>query len=556
MPDPMTHDEDDEVTTFYVLGVGGRPQAQRAGDAGDDGVLELDELDELDETTPALELDDALEDPLDEDVDIDDDAETQDAYRLPQGPWRPSELVGVTINERYRVEKLIGLGGMGAVYRGHHVVIEKLVAIKVMNPVYSASEVDLERFLREARSASQIRHENVVDITDFGYSEGGQAFLVMEYLDGEDLATLLARERRISWKRLVAIALQICAGLKAAHARGIIHRDMKPDNCFIVKREGGRDLVKVLDFGIAKVVNERRETSLTGQALIGTPEYVAPELVLGEPPDARVDIYALGVVMYEALTGRVPFRSDTYMGTLQLHLRGELVAPDRAAPDAEIPAGISDIIARALSREPARRFQDIESLEGALRETCGLAPVAAAPLTADVVLGETTVEEQLAAIDAPAVQRLAAARLAAAPRYRDERQRRLLLMIAAPVAVVAVVALLWFALGRSPAPALVVSAAPDESPIADSRPDDARARRARRTPRVRRSRRSRATRAATTTARRARGDDATGEGDTDEGDAAGEGARTRATAATSRPPATRRPPAVEVSPRPCRARRS
>ncbi len=447
MPDPLTPDDDDEVTRLYVIGADGRPQAQPtpAPPLQEVPLLDIDEDETLVDEGALLDSDDdetLTNMEVVDDYALDDDAETNDANPVPAGPWRPGELVGVTINERYRIDKLIGLGGMGAVYRAHHVLIEKIVAVKVMNPAYSASEVDLERFLREARSASQIRHENVVDITDFGYSEGGQAFIVMEHLEGEDLATLLARERRIGWRRVVALALQICAGLKAAHARGIVHRDMKPDNCFIVKRDDGREQIKVLDFGIAKIVNERAEASLTGQALIGTPEYVAPELVLGEQADARVDIYALGVVMYEALTGAVPFKSETYMGTLQLHLRGELVPPSRAAADAEIPTGISDVVVRAMSRKPARRFQNIDELDLALRETCGLAPGGAFTLAGDAIVGEATVEEQLAGIQAPAV-----ARLAAAPRRIDAQQRRLL-MIVGPALGLALVALLWFAMGR------------------------------------------------------------------------------------------------------------
>jgi serine/threonine-protein kinase len=283
-------------------------------------------------------------------------------------------LVGTVLGERYRLIRLIGQGGMGAVYQAEHAIIGKTIAVKVLASSYSRNPGDVQRFLQEARAASLIRHDHVVDIADFGYTPRGQAYLVMEYLEGEDLAQTLQREGALPWLRVSDITTQIGSALAAAHAKGIIHRDMKPENCFRVRREGDADYIKVLDFGIAKIVDDRfkrdGQESLTIEGgIIGTPEYVAPELCRGQKADARVDIYALGIIMYRMLTGVLPFRTDTdnYMAVLSQHLTDEPVPPRQQAPGAGIPARIEAIVLRALAKDPDRRYQKVEELIAALR---------------------------------------------------------------------------------------------------------------------------------------------------------------------------------------------
>ncbi len=292
-----------------------------------------------------------------------------------QDVWHePESLIGSLLGERYQLLRLIGQGGMGAVYLATHVIIGKQIAVKVLSPDYSSNPADVQRFLGEARAASLIRHDHVVDIADFGYTPQGQAYLVMEYLEGEDLSHTLQRDVRMGWFRVSNLIMQIGSALAAAHAKGIVHRDMKPENCFRVKREGDEDFIKVLDFGIAKIVDDRfkkGEHSLTIEGgIIGTPEYIAPELCRGLKADTRVDIYALGIIMYRMLTGVVPFRTDTdnYMAVLSQHLT-DLPRPlSEQAPDAQIPAKIEQIVLRALEKDPNNRYQTVEELIAALRE--------------------------------------------------------------------------------------------------------------------------------------------------------------------------------------------
>ena len=281
----------------------------------------------------------------------------------------PEDLVGHTLNNRYKILSLLGSGGMGTVYLAEHVLINKQVAIKVLSPAHSKKPDEVERFLREARAASRIRQENVVDITDFGYTSGGLAFLVMEYLEGEDLATTSTREGALPWRRAVRITRQICTALEAAHNTGIIHRDMKPENVFRIRRGADPDFIKVLDFGIAKIIDENYEPSLpssTNSGLLGTPEYVAPELIRGLPPDARVDIYAVGVILYRLLTGRVPFSGDSFMATLTQHLMEPPKPLRQVAPHMDIPEALEAICLRTLNKEPDQRYSAIGELSRAI----------------------------------------------------------------------------------------------------------------------------------------------------------------------------------------------
>ena len=290
--------------------------------------------------------------------------------RAPPGP----NLVGKILAERYQILKCLAEGGMGTVYLAEHITIGRRLAVKVLSPDVGQSPEVVQRFLQEARAASMIQHEHIVDIIDFGYTTQGQAFLAMELLEGEDLATTLEREKRLPWPRLRRMTLQICRALNAAHEKGIIHRDMKPDNCFRIKRGGNADFIKLLDFGIAKVMTEastvrgKRPMAAATAAgtLLGTPEYMAPELARDGTPDGRVDIYALGVMMYELLTGVVPFRGETFMATVAKHLTEEPVPPRERCPEAEIPPSIEAVILKAMAKDPEQRFQNIRELTEAI----------------------------------------------------------------------------------------------------------------------------------------------------------------------------------------------
>ena len=250
-------------------------------------------------------------------------------------------LVGAVLADRYEVVRRIGEGGMGAVYEAKHTVIGKRVAVKVLLEKFVAKSDFVARLLQEARLASSIGHEHIVDVTDFGTTVDGRSFVVMEFLDGESLAELAMREAPLPIERSVGIARQVASALGAAHAKGIFHRDVKPENIYLVKR-GDVDFVKVVDFGISKAVKPAGDEGGEGYRLthtgllLGTPLYMSPEQARGEEDlDHRVDIWALGVLLYECLTGEVPFRANNYLGH---HLAGADARAD-AAVEAAARAG-------------------------------------------------------------------------------------------------------------------------------------------------------------------------------------------------------------------------
>jgi serine/threonine-protein kinase len=290
---------------------------------------------------------------------------------MPVGdPSPPTDdpLVGKVLSERYRIVRKIGEGGMGAVYQAEHALIEKKMALKILFQDLTRRPDLIARFLQEAKSASRIGHENVIDISDFGQSPEGLVFIAMEYLDGQDLGKLLKKEGAIHWERARPILMQIAKGLRAAHGNGIIHRDMKPENVYLVQREGRPDFVKVLDFGIAKIVNDDTGgPALTQTGMIfGTPEYMSPEQAQGSTPDHRVDIYAVGCIMYHMLTGQVPFTADNFMGILTKHLLEPPVPPRKRRPDRQIPEEVEAICLRAMDKDREKRFPDMDAFYRAL----------------------------------------------------------------------------------------------------------------------------------------------------------------------------------------------
>jgi len=272
-------------------------------------------------------------------------------------------MAGRVLGDRYRVLRRIGEGGMGAVYLCEHVVLRRRLAVKVLRPELAADPEIVERFRQEAVAASQIGQENVVDVLDFGNTEEGALFYVMEALEGLSLGAVLRREGPLAIARALAILEQICRALAAAHRRGVVHRDLKPDNVFLVRRDDGVETAKLLDFGISKVEPDGLHARLTrAGAIIGTPEYMAPEQAAGGAVDHRADMYALGVMAYEMLTGTLPLEGGTAIATLVAHQTMPPQAPSRRR--AAVPPEIDAVVLRALAKRPDDRFESMAALGG------------------------------------------------------------------------------------------------------------------------------------------------------------------------------------------------
>jgi serine/threonine protein kinase len=287
-------------------------------------------------------------------------------------PPADDALIGHTLLDRYRLTRKIGEGGMGAVYEAQHVLIDKPVAVKVLREKYVDRPEVAQRLVQEARLASSIRHEHIVDITDSGATEDGRTFVVMEHLQGQSLAQLIRGEGGLSEARTLDLARQVASALAAAHARGIVHRDVKPENVFIVDRNG-RDFVKVVDFGISKTMRpgglpseESLRLTHTGMVL-GTPLYMSPEQARGEDDlDHRIDVYALGVILYECLTGEVPFRASNYLGVIQQVVSSAVTPPRTLRPELRISEAMERVVLKAMAKSRADRYPSMEALEADL----------------------------------------------------------------------------------------------------------------------------------------------------------------------------------------------
>ncbi|MHB8420837.1 MAG: protein kinase domain-containing protein [Myxococcales bacterium] len=285
-------------------------------------------------------------------------------------------LVGAVL-DRYRVLKKLGEGGMGTVYAVEHVMLQKRMAMKLLRADLSRNQDLVTRFQNEAIAASRIGQENIVAVTDFGRTPEGLVYFVMEELQGCSLGDALRAEGRLSLPRALHIAAQVCRALSAAHSAGIVHRDLKPENIVLVPREGMADFVKVLDFGISKMTERPTGERLTQQGMIvGTPEYMSPEQGSGSQVDARSDIYALGVVMFEMLTGRLPFQGDNALQILMRHQTQAPPALSEAAPGVPAVPAIESFVKKALAKRPEDRHQsmaeclaDLQVCAGQLRMT-------------------------------------------------------------------------------------------------------------------------------------------------------------------------------------------
>jgi serine/threonine-protein kinase len=281
-------------------------------------------------------------------------------------------MIGTVISDRYMLQDVIGEGGMAAVYSAEHLHMKKRVAIKVLHPEMTRLPEVVARFEREAMAASHIEHPNVAAATDFGKLPDGSFFLVLEYIEGKSLRDVIS-EGRVEPRRAMHILKQVASALSRAHQLGIVHRDLKPENVMLVERDGDRDFVKVLDFGIAKVpVGELAPASKGGPVLTqlgmvyGTPEYMAPEQALGEEVDARADLYSLGVMAYEMLTGRRPYEHESKVTLLGMHVTAPVPPLTAKAPDLVAPLGLEPVVQKLLAKEASARYADAKEVIAAI----------------------------------------------------------------------------------------------------------------------------------------------------------------------------------------------
>ena len=307
--------------------------------------------------------------------------------------FRPESLgrIGNRL-DKYELTGILGEGGMGVVYKGRHVLLDKLVAVKILHERYAKRHGAVKKFLHEAKAASRTRHPNIVDTTDFGQAPGNMVYLVMEYLEGISLDDVLARDRWIPLFNTVNIVRQIANALAAAHDEGIVHLDLKPENIFLTSREGRRrvvrrrkdtrsqrfvvekegkfDFVKLVDFGVAKFLtgqmNKARSTE--GGLVLGTPHYMSPEQARGLPVDGRSDIYSLGILFYEMITGYVPFDSANAADILNDHVFTKVPPAQGRNPDVLVDEGTNRTILRCLEKDPEVRFQNMDELLAELTE--------------------------------------------------------------------------------------------------------------------------------------------------------------------------------------------
>ena len=271
-------------------------------------------------------------------------------------PGDPSQLLGKVIDGRYEILQVIGEGGMGVVYRARQTSIDRMVAVKMLSSDLAKDRNWVQRFYNEAKACSRLHHPNTIRIFDFGQTRDGQLFMAMELLDGLSLRQVISQQAPLEPMRALKVVLQCCASLSEAHNLGIIHRDIKGDNVFLIDLPGSRDHVKLLDFGVAKLLMTEEFATQVG-VVFGTPQYMSPEQGRGEPLTPRSDLYGVGILAYEMLTGSVPFSDPVPTNVLQMHLK----RPVPPLPP-RVPAAVQQVVMRALEKEPSRRYQTASAM--------------------------------------------------------------------------------------------------------------------------------------------------------------------------------------------------
>ncbi len=357
-----------------------------------------------------------------------------------RGAAPTSDLVGQVVAERYHVVKKLGEGGMGQVYLAEHVKMGRRSAIKVMNPSMTHDPDAVARFNREAANASRITHPNVCAVYDFGETPDGLIYLAMEFIEGEPLTDLIAREGALKVGRAVKIFQQTADALQAAHDLGIVHRDLKPDNIMLAKGRDGSDVVKVVDFGIAKAVGgdeAGQKVTKTG-LVVGTPEFMSPEQLSGDKLDGRSDLYSLALVLYRMLTGKLPFEATSVQETMIKRLTDEPTKLALARPDLAFPPKLQGVLDRALARTPNERYQSVSEFAADVAKAIGATAAAPAMDTE----GRTQVIG--AAEKTKIAEAVPATRVAAA----GKEKKSLMVPVAVGVVVVALGGGAWAVFGR------------------------------------------------------------------------------------------------------------
>lgn len=333
-------------------------------------------------------------------------------------------MLGAFVGERFLVNRKLGEGGMGVVYEAEQTAIDRKVALKVLHP-HLTDENLYARFRNEAAASSRLGHPNTITVYDFGKTETGSLYIAMEFIDGISLDDEIIERGALDWRRAGKIGLQICGSLQDAHDNGIVHRDLKPENVMLCKRGGEEDVVKVLDFGIAKIMeddgqDQRKALTKTGM-VFGTPQYMSPEQVRGEKVDARSDIYSTGIILYQMLAGVLPFKSETPMGVLTMHLLDTPPALAESNPTMSVPTGLEAVALSALAKDPGDRPQSMKEMARLIDEVLsdstglpaavpaaqpavpvgGVANTVQAPITGSATSVPATVESASPAIVSP-----------------------------------------------------------------------------------------------------------------------------------------------------------
>jgi serine/threonine protein kinase len=275
-------------------------------------------------------------------------------------------LIGSTLAGNYQIQSLLGTGGMGVVYKARHGLMDRIVAIKMLQAQLVSDSLSVARFHQESKAASRINHPNVITIHDFGISAQGLPYIVMDYLNGEPLSDAIRESGQISVDRTLKIAMQTCDALAQAHKQGVVHRDLKPGNIVLTTFNEDKDYVKVVDFGVAKLMNQDGQRLTQAGEVCGSPVYMSPEQCMGQELDARSDIYSMGIVLYETLTGKLPILGKTMVDTMSKHCSEMPPSFKVSRPDLYIPERLEAIVFKALAKDPADRQQSMDELKSDL----------------------------------------------------------------------------------------------------------------------------------------------------------------------------------------------